>query len=76
MSKICLLTAIMLLSSCEFIKYFQETPTTTPTTTTNYIISVYLESPSLQAADLSVVNAPQGSKFQAGAIISKFLKRM
>jgi hypothetical protein len=67
----CLLAALMLLPSCDFIKYFQENSTNTQPTTTYYIISVYLESPSIQSADLSIINAPQDSKFQVGAVISK-----
>jgi hypothetical protein len=65
------LAALMLLPSCDFIKYFQETSTNTQPTTTYYIISVYLESPSIQFADLSIIKTPKDSKFQIGALISK-----
>lgn len=69
-----LLATLTLLSSCDFLKYFQDSTTNTPTTATtatSYIISVYLESPSLEFAELLVITAPEGSKFQDGAVISK-----
>jgi serine/threonine protein kinase len=46
-------------------------PTTGTTTTANYIVSVNLDPPNLPPLDLIVVASPEGSKFRAGAVVSK-----
>jgi hypothetical protein len=45
--------------------------TTGTTTTANYIVSVNLDPPNLPPLDLIVVASPEGSKFRAGAVVSK-----
>jgi serine/threonine protein kinase len=41
------------------------------TTTANYIVSVNLDPPNLPPLDLIVVASPEGSRFRAGAVVSK-----